>query len=381
MKIIHIINSLKKGGAEGNLYRLCKFQKKKYKNKIDIIIVTLIKNGFYENELKKKDIKIFSLDLNRKNKFFYYFKKILKLRKFIKNQCPDIIQSWMYHSNFITLFIPKKFYEKLFWNVRHSELNAQFSKRTTICISIICGLFSKFLPTKIIYCSKKSVDFHENHHFYSKNKSSLVYNGYSDNVYYPLRKIRSNFRTKNLIKKSDIIIGYAGRYSKQKNIFSMLNAFSKITKNYNNIYLYMVGRSISSKNKELITYVKNLNIKDKVYFLNEQKNLLEFYNGIDFLLLTSHSESFPNVVAESMLCSTPVLSSNAGCAKKIINNNGFIMFNNDSSSILRSLNKTIYIFRYKKKEWTTLKKNCRLQIKKNFSIQNMANTYMKNWIF
>ena len=381
MKIIHIINSLKKGGAEGNLYRLCKFQKKKYKNKIDIIIVTLIKNGFYENELKKKDIKIFSLDLNRKNKFFYYFKKILKLRKFIKNQFPDIIQSWMYHSNFITLFIPKKFYEKLFWNVRHSELNAQFSKRTTICISIICGLFSKFLPTKIIYCSKKSVDFHENHHFYSKNKSSLVYNGYSDNVYYPLRKIRSNFRTKNLIKKSDIIIGYAGRYSKQKNIFSMLNAFSKITKNYNNIYLYMVGRSISSKNKELITYVKNLNIKDKVYFLNEQKNLLEFYNGIDFLLLTSHSESFPNVVAESMLCSTPVLSSNAGCAKKIINNNGFIMFNNDSSSILRSLNKTIYIFRYKKKEWTTLKKNCRLQIKKNFSIQNMANTYMKNWIF
>lgn len=381
MKIIHIINSLKKGGAEGNLYRLCKFQKKKYKNKIDIIIVTLIKNGFYENELKKKDIKIFSLDLNRKNKFFYYFKKILKLRKFIKNQCPDIIQSWMYHSNFITLFIPKNFYEKLFWNVRHSELNAQFSKRTTICISIICGLFSKFLPTKIIYCSKKSVDFHENHHFYSKNKSSLVYNGYSDNVYYPLKKIRSNFRTKNLIKKSDIIIGYAGRYSKQKNIFSMLNAFSKITKNYNNIYLYMVGRSISSKNKELITYVKNLNIKDKVYFLNEQKNLLEFYNGIDFLLLTSHSESFPNVVAESMLCSTPVLSSNAGCAKKIINNNGFIMFNNDSSSIFRSLNKTIYIFRYKKKEWTSLKKNCRLQIKKNFSIQNMANTYMKNWIF
>jgi glycosyltransferase involved in cell wall biosynthesis len=381
MKIIHIINSLKKGGAEGNLYRLCKFQKKKYKNKIDIIIVTLIKNGFYENELKKKDIKIFSLDLNRKNKFLYYIKKILKLRKFIKNQCPDIIQSWMYHSNFITLFIPKKFYEKLFWNVRHSELNAQFSKRTTICISIICGLFSKFLPTKIIYCSKKSVDFHENHHFYSKNKSSLVYNGYSDNVYYPLKKIRSNFRTKNLIKKSDIIIGYAGRYSKQKNIFSMLNAFSKITKNYNNIYLYMVGRSISSKNKELITYVKNLNIKDKVYFLNEQKNLLEFYNGIDFLLLTSHSESFPNVVAESMLCSTPVLSSNAGCAKKIINNNGFIMFNNDSSSILRSLNKTIYIFRYKKKEWTSLKKNCRLQIKKNFSIQNMANTYMKNWIF
>ena len=34
MKILHIINSLKKGGAEGNLYRLCKFQKKNIKIKL-----------------------------------------------------------------------------------------------------------------------------------------------------------------------------------------------------------------------------------------------------------------------------------------------------------------------------------------------------------
>lgn len=381
MKIIHIINSLKKGGAEGNLYRLCKFQKKKYKNKIDILIITLINNGYYENKLKKKGIKIFSLNLNRKKKFFDYIKKILKLRKFIKKQYPDIIQSWMYHSNFITLFIPKIFYDKLFWNIRHSELNIQISKKTTILISIICGLFSKIVPKKIIYCSEKSINYHENHHFYEKNKSSLIYNGYNDKSYYPLKKLRSDFRVRNKIKKSDIIIGYAGRYAKQKNIFSMLFAFSKIIKNYNNVYLYMVGKDIDQKNKELITYVNNLKTSNKIYFLNEQKNLLEFYNGIDFLLLTSHSESFPNVVAESMLCSTPVLSSNAGCAKKIINGNGFVMINNDYRSILKSLNKTINIYKYRRKKWTSLKRSSRLQIQKNFSILNMANTYMKNWIF
>ena len=42
MKVLHIINSLRKGGAEGNLYRLCVAQKKKYQNKIDITILTLI---------------------------------------------------------------------------------------------------------------------------------------------------------------------------------------------------------------------------------------------------------------------------------------------------------------------------------------------------
>ena len=78
MKIIHIINSLKKGGAEGNLYRLCKFKKKKYKNKIDITIITLIDNGYYEAELKKIGIKIFSLKLEKNNKFFDFIKNILK---------------------------------------------------------------------------------------------------------------------------------------------------------------------------------------------------------------------------------------------------------------------------------------------------------------
>ena len=381
MKIIHLINSLNKGGAEGNLYRLCKFHKKKYKNNINITIITLIDNGFYEAELKKFGIKIFSLNMNKQNKFFDFIKKVLKLRKFIKKQNPDIIQSWMYHSNFITLFIPKRFYDKLFWNIRHSELNIKISKKMTIFLSIICGLFSKIVPKKIIYCSEKSINFHENYHFYSKNKAVLIYNGCSDKTYYPSKNLYLDFRKKNKIKKTEIVIGYAGRYAKQKNIFSMLFAFSKIIKNQKNVYLYMVGKDISLQNKELTSYVNNLKINNNVFFLNEQKNLLEFYNGIDFLLLASHSESFPNVIAEAMLCSTPVLSSNAGCSKKIIDDFGFIMNNNDHASIFKNLKIILNSFKYKKKEWRSHKKNSRLQIQKNFSITNMSNAYFKNWIF
>lgn len=380
MKIFHIINSLKKGGAEGNLYRLCKFHKKKYKNNIDITIITLIDNGFYEAELKKLGIKILSLKINNQSKLFFLIKKVFKLRKFINKENPDIIQSWMYHSNFITLFISKKFYHKLYWNIRHSELNTQISKKMTILISIICGFFSNLVPTKIIYCSEKSISFHQKYHFYSKNKTALVYNGFNHKTYFFSNHIRLKFRKKNKINKSDIVIGYAGRYARQKNIAAMLFAFSKTVKHYNNVFLYMVGRDISHQNKELNSYIKHLKINKKVFFLNEQKNLLEFYNGIDFLLLTSHSESFPNVIAESMLCSTPVLSSSAGCAKKIINNFGFIMTNNDKQSITKNLKKVIYFYKYKKKKWNYIKRNSRLHIKTKFSIPIMSNTYLNNWI-
>jgi len=381
MNVLHIINSLKKGGAEGNLYRLCKLHKKNYKQKINITIITLINNGFYEEDLQKIGVKIFSLDFNKNNKLLSFIKKILILRKIIKKIDPNIIQSLMYHSNFFSLFIQKKYHDKIFWNIRHSELNLQISKKKTILISIICGLFSRIIPKKIIYCSQKSIEFHENNHFYSKYKTILIDNGYSDKIFYPSQYLRFNFKRKNKIQKKDITLGYAGRYAKQKNIKSLLLAFSKIIKHHDNVYLYMVGKNISNKNKELSNFVSELKIKKKIFFLNEQKNLLEFYNGIDILVLASHSESFPNVVAEAMLCSTPVLASNAGCSKKIVDKYGFIMDKNDHLSITKNLSKTIDIMVNKKKKWKFLKKSARIQIQKNFSIEKMTNNYLKNWIF
>ena len=127
----------------------------------------------------------------------------------------------MYHSNFITLFLQKKFWHRLFWNIRHSELNTKISKKMTIVVSLICGLFSKIVPRKIIYCSEKSIKFHQNRQFYSEKKALLVYNGFSFKNFSPAKNLRTKFRKKNKINKFDIIIGYAGRYAQQKNILSI----------------------------------------------------------------------------------------------------------------------------------------------------------------
>ena len=173
MKILHIINSLNKGGAEGNLFRLCKFHKQKYKKKIDITIFTLISEGHYNTELQKLGINILSLDINKHIKLSHFIKKIFFLRKLVRKYNPNVIQSWMYHSNFMTLFLPINFFNRLLWNIRHSELNIKISKKKTIMISLICGVFSKFIPSKIIYCSQKSINFHEKKHLYSKTKLDL----------------------------------------------------------------------------------------------------------------------------------------------------------------------------------------------------------------
>ena len=69
MKTLHIINSLNKGGAESNLFR-CKFYKK-YKNNIDIVIMTLINTRYYKDEFKKIGIKVYSLDIYKDISFLF----------------------------------------------------------------------------------------------------------------------------------------------------------------------------------------------------------------------------------------------------------------------------------------------------------------------
>ena len=124
----------------------------------------------------------------------------------------------------------------------------------------------------------------------------------------------------------------------------------------------------------------SVDIESNLFGINAN-NLLEFYNGIDLLVLPSLSESFPNVVPESMLCSTPVLSSDAGCSKIIINNYGFVMNKNSVSSIQKNLNKIIKLYIFKKSYWRDLKKKTRSQIINNFSIAKMSKQYLRKWTF
>ena len=138
----------------------------------------------FRKTIKKVGIKIVSLNINNINSFFENIKKLLTVREFIKKENPDIIQSWMYHSNFFTLFIPRKYHYKIFWNIRHSLLNFKISKKTTIFISFFCSIFSRYIPKKIIYCSEKSIKFHQSNHLYSKRKTILIDNGYSAKTYF-----------------------------------------------------------------------------------------------------------------------------------------------------------------------------------------------------
>ena len=120
---------------------------------------------------------------------------------------------------------------------------------------------------------------------------------------------------------------FVGRFSPEKNIIFLLNAFKKV-KNEDDAKkwgLLLVGNG--PQRKEIEDFIYREEIKD--VFLpgfKENEELLLFYAIADVFVLPSMSEPWGLVVNEAMVCSLPILVSNkCGCYPDIIHEreNGF----------------------------------------------------------
>ena len=110
LEILYIINSLEIGGAEQIFFNILKNKKK-------ILIITLISEGYFGNKLKKKGFKL--INLNMKKNIFIIF-KMFKLIQIIKRYNPEIVHTWLYHSNLIGGIASKlSGVKQIFWSIHH----------------------------------------------------------------------------------------------------------------------------------------------------------------------------------------------------------------------------------------------------------------------
>jgi len=58
-------------------------------------VCQLLSNGYYEKNLKKKNVKIYNINIKRN---ITVIRSIFKLYRIIKTSKPHIIHCWMYHS-------------------------------------------------------------------------------------------------------------------------------------------------------------------------------------------------------------------------------------------------------------------------------------------
>ena len=366
-KIGHIITGLELGGAERALLSLMKGIKKQKKVSSKEFIICLKDRAYFSKDLDRLKVKTYYL--NMKNDSINFFKQI-KLIKILKKENPDLIQSWMYHSDLIGSIASFFLNKKIFWTLHNFDISYKALGIQTRIVVFFCAIFSYFFPDKIISVSKAAIKNH-------------IRAGYKNGkfVHIPLGYKKEKKIIKIKRKKNTLLLGSLSRWNIQKNHSFMLKAFGEFKKRTKlSFNLVLGGQGLDNNNKELSNLIKKNDLVKEVTLLGRVENIKNFYSVIDVHILTSTGEAFPNVICEAMSNGIPCISTNVGDVSDIIGETGWI-FESNSYSNFELILKSIFSEIRNQKIWFMRKKLCQLRIQNNFGLDRMIQYYYQVWEF
>lgn len=200
------------------------------------------------------------------------------------------------------------------------------------------------------------------------NKYYLIYNG--------INLDKFNLITEQIEKRKYFTIGYAGRIAPDKGIDILLHAFTILANKYEDVKLLIAGSSEKEYLTRVLTFIEGRNLKDKIEYLGYIDDMNLFYKKIDVLVLPSIvKEAFGLVLCEAMYCGIPVVTTDSGAQKEIIENgiDGFIV-EKDNINTLEECIEKIYNHSF---NMETIRKNAREKVLHNFDIEKCVDKIME----
>ena len=360
--ILHIIPSLQIGGAEKILASLIN---NKINKDVDHIVLSLLGTGLLYEKIEQNCRQVFFLNLHKiKIKHIYLTLKKIKALK------PAVIFAWMYHSCLLAIILQKIFRYKfdIVWCLRHSIYDKHHEKLFTRLIIQLLIIYKK-LANNIIYNSYRSKESHEKIGL-RKIKSCIIYNGYESTKIND--KYSDEIKSKLQVNKQSIIIGMVANFRSFKDHENCIEAFNIIRKKRPNVFLVLIGTGINKDNNKLINIINKHGILNLVILVGIIDKVSDYMKAFDISILSSYSESFPNVIAESMLVGTPVVATDVGATKFIVGNTGIVVPPRSPNLLAKGC---LDLLDLNKNDYNQICEKARKRIENNFSIEKMIKKF------
>ena len=372
MKVLHIITGLNNGGAEGVLFRLCKFDMNHQH-----IVISMMGEGKYGALLTDVGIEVHYLNMPQGS---ITSSGLLQLFKLVRAHKPDVVQTWMYHADLIGGIVGKLAgVRSIYWNVRHTTLEPGKSKSSTILVAKLCAFLSGCIPKKIVYCAHESKRVHEDKG-YVIGKAELIANGYDLTHFISDSEARASFRVEMSLDRDDILVGMIGRFDAQKDHMNLINALRLLKNNGIPFKLALIGSDIDSNNHTLTDNIAENGLSDVVSLMGARGDIASVMNGFDInVLSSSFGEGFPNVLAEAMACGTPCITTDVGDAALIVGDTGWVVPPNNPEALANAILEAIEEKQNQPHAWLARKKSSRNRIVENFSLEHMLRRYTSVW--
>ncbi len=152
-----------------------------------------------------------------------------------------------------------------------------------------------------------------------------------------VKKNRSQCRQSLSISPTDYVIGFTGRFSEQKGLHVLVEAFANIHKDFPGTKLLLVGDG--HLRKQLEAQAENLGVRNSMVITGFRSDIPTMLAVMDLFVMTSLWEGLSRSLAEAMYAKLPVVATDVGGTSDAIRNNdtGWLIPPNDVSATESSI--------------------------------------------
>lgn len=317
MKIlIGYINNNLAGGIDKYIMRFVNSIDNK---NIQIDFLTKSDENDFHKELKKKGHKVFKVSRNKK-----FFQAIKETETIIKENNYDIVYANISESFDCTgLIAAKRANVKKRIVHSHSSSKVSSSLVKTVIIRVLQFLFRPVIYHNANYflaCSTKAASWMFPRKVVKNKQYEIINNSIDHKRFVFNESNRIKIRKKHNIENK-YVLGFIGRFSKEKNIYFLVDILKEVIKTKDAVLL-MVGKG--ELQDEFTNYINNTDIKDRVIIAGPSDHPEEYYSAFDVFLLPSIYEGLPIVGVEAQFNNLPCIFSSNISDEVIISENSYL---------------------------------------------------------
>ncbi|MBL8025731.1 MAG: glycosyltransferase family 4 protein [Fibrobacteres bacterium] len=364
--IIQVIDTSLRGGAELHMLQLCKTLERAG-NRIVVIcpdgdMLPLFKSICGEN------ISLHVIDPRDGLLKYLFF-----IRKICKTNNTEIIHSHQHLSGLLCKL------STLFTKIKHvltvHTVFTNIKTRPLIKLRTWLIFASAYLLVDRVYVLSNHVKTQLQRIFYlPDNKTKIVFNCIEPNNLLQNKTVIDALKSKYNPSNEYKIILCAGLFDEGKGHAILIRAFKKL-QHYGNCYLILLGDG--EKRSEYQTLSKKLGLTNIFFMPGYVDNIADWFGIADCYIQPSLRDNMPTTILEAMFLHVPVIASDLGSFKEIIDNdiNGLLFKAGDSEQLAKLLERCLY----EQNSCTNFANGAYEKVTKRFTFDTLQSTLLQDW--
>jgi glycosyltransferase involved in cell wall biosynthesis len=329
LKILHLVSH-----AGSNTY-FCDIAEHANRERFDITVASLSPAGPLQDEMRARGLQTFALDCTTRSQ---YFRAQLRLAARLRRERFDIVQTHLFEASLVGFGAARLARTPLTVFTGHHSHEIPLHRKSTLTWAD--SLASRRLAHYVIaHCLQMKEIFMEEEGVPAE-KIALIPLGFDFTRLIPSATARQRVRTE-LGLDGKVVFGAIGRLYWVKDYPSLFKAFAALASKAPDTVLLVIGDGPDrDKLKQL---ARELSLEDRIIFALHRSDIVDVLAAIDVLVHSALAESFGQVIIEAFALSKPVVSTEVGISREIIEDgvNGFLVPVGDTAALQAAFEKIL----------------------------------------